>query len=200
MKSVAFITPIAKQLGIDLNAEDWTFKMLTSRGKPLPSPPKTDLEKDATIVTFGSKSEKVILVTSSDSVTNDVDIPDNTAKKLPNSELVFQILKDQMGDSVSDTKFIVRHLISQVGTVSVIRDAHGSRGIEGSDMGTWTEDDGDIWFRLLGTKNARPAIFMVTDHPAEMKCRGVIKIYTWAQISTSNPFTSMAVVLGDVVK
>lgn len=183
MAAVLHLEPVASRpdFGIDLHANDWTFRMLTSNGQPVPEQ-RVDTEDHATIVTYGSKSQNTFVVTRSDSITNDIDDPGNPAPKLPNSELIFQLLEDQAGDSVADTRFIIRHAINQKGTVAVLKNAHSSKGIAPTDMGTWTVADRDIFFMLLGTRNGRPALFTQTDHPTAMKCKVVIKIYTWAQI------------------
>ena len=64
----------------------------------------------------------------------------------------------------------------------VLKDAHQSKGLTLTDMGTWTAADGDVYRRLLGNRNGRPGVFMLTDHPTAMKCKVVTKVYTWAQI------------------
>ena len=70
----------------------------------------------------------------------------------------------------------------QKGTMAVLRDAHESKGLSLTDMGTWTAANGDVYRRLLGNRNGRPGVFMLTDHPTAMKCKVVSKVYTWAQI------------------
>jgi hypothetical protein len=201
LQAVLWIQGVAAppEIGIDFTASDWTFKALTSKAKPVPKPGGLDKEDDATIAGFVSKSQKTILVTSSDSIDNDPDVP-NT-QKLPNSELIFQILTDQFGDTVADTQFIIEHPVVQAGTITVITAAHAARGIAPEAMATWTVADGDIWLQLLGTRNARPSVFMATDHPNEMRCKTVMKIYTWALCpgATSLGKSSMVLELGNDV-
>lgn len=103
--------------------------MLTSNGQPARQG-QLDDEDLATIVTYGSKSQIAILVTMSDSIDNDIDFPGNPAPKLPNSELIFQLLEEQAGDSVADTHFIIRHAITQRGTLAVLQNAHSSKGTQ----------------------------------------------------------------------
>jgi hypothetical protein len=123
-----------------------------------------DTEADATIFTYGSKPRETIIVTKSDSVKNDTPDPANPdVPKLPNSELISQLLQEQAGDDVSDTRFIIRHAIIQPGTLA-LTDAHESKGLTPTDMGTWTAADGDIYRMLLGTRSGRPGVFMLTDH------------------------------------
>ncbi|TVY84251.1 hypothetical protein LSUE1_G001352 [Lachnellula suecica] len=186
MQALLHVEPIVTppEIGIDLSAEDWTFRMLTSKGKSPPADNKPDSDEDqATIVTYGSKSQKTIIVAKSNSVENDVDpqIP-NPPKVLPNSELTFQLLQQQAGDAVSDTRLIIRHAINQKGTLAVMEDAHETKGLALTDLGTWTADDGDIFRRLLGNRNGRPSVFMLSDHPTAMKCKVVTRVFTWARI------------------
>ncbi|PMD12625.1 hypothetical protein NA56DRAFT_545958, partial [Hyaloscypha hepaticicola] len=108
--------------------------------------------------------------------------PTPDSHKLPNSELIFQLLQQQAGDAVSDTQYIIRHAITQKGTLAVLNNVHDSKGIGRSDMGTWTQTDGAVFRRLLGTRNGRPGVFMMTDHAPDMKCKVVIRLYTWAAI------------------
>lgn len=204
MGAVLHLEPITAppEIGIDLEASDWTFRMLTSRGKPLPKVGKVDFETDATIVTYGSQSQKILLVTFADSVQNDIDIPGAAGEalmKVPNSDLMFQLLQ-QNGNTVSDTRFIIHHAINQKGTQAVLKDAHESKGLALTDMGTWTATDGDVFQRLLGTRNGRPAVYMVTDHPTAMKCKTVTKVFTWANIpGDSTGLGAMVTELGKVV-
>ena len=126
--------------------------MLTAKGQPLPGN-KVDIEEDATIVTYGSKSQKTIIVAKYDSVTNDIpDSANPNAPKFPNSELTFQLLQQQAGDAVSDTRLFIHHAIEQPGTLAVLKDAHQSKDLA------------------------------LTDHPTAMKCKVVTTVYTWAQI------------------
>jgi hypothetical protein len=92
--------------------------------------------------------------------------------KLPNSELMFQISKQQF-DSVSDVQFVIRHPINQKRTVAMMTAAHASKSIKPTDMASWAVSDGDMFFSLLGIKNVRPTVFMS-------------KIFTWAQLPSSN--------------
>jgi hypothetical protein len=74
-------------------------------------------------------------VTKSNSVTNDIPDPANPdAPKFPSSELIFQLLQEQAGDDVSDTCFIIRHAITQKGTLAVLTDAMNRRA---SRQRTW---------------------------------------------------------------
>jgi hypothetical protein len=203
LAAVLYIEPIVAppEINVELKAPDWVFHMLTSKG--MPPPVETiggrtlDTEEKSTIATFSSKSQKSILVTFSDSVENDVDVPGIVTPKLPNSELIFQISKEQF-DSVADVQFVIRHPISQQGTVAVMQAAHDSKSIAPTDMATWTVSDGGVFFRLLGTKNGRPIAFMSADHPVDLKCRVVTKIFTWAQLPTSprQNFGAMVLQLG----
>jgi hypothetical protein len=181
MSALLHIQPIADALKIDLRASDWGFRMLTNKGIPEPETGE-DSEDSATIVTYGSKAQKAIIVARADSIRNDEIDPTPDSYKLPNSELMFQLLQQQAGDAVSDTKYIIRHAIDQKGTKSVLNAAHDSKGIKPSDMGTWTQTDGAVFRRLLGTRNGRPGAFMTTDHAPDMKCKVVIRLYTWAAI------------------
>jgi hypothetical protein len=62
-------------------------------GQPLPGN-RLDIEDNATIVAYGSKSPKTIIVAKSESVKNDIPDPANpNAPKLPNSEPIFQHLR-----------------------------------------------------------------------------------------------------------
>jgi len=65
-------------------------------------------------------------------------------------------------------------------------------------MGTWTADDGDVFRRLIGTRNGRLAVFMATDHVDDMKCKGVTTIYTWAKMpgDVVNKYGAMVMELG----
>jgi hypothetical protein len=182
MAFLLYLDDIAKSpgIGIDLKAEDWTYDRLISKGHE----DNIDTEEeDATLVTYGSKSQKTIIVYMADSVDNDIPALDNpTAQQLPNSELTFQLLQRQAGDEVSDTRLIIHHPINQKGTRAVLADAHQSKGIAPDAMGTWTAADGDVFRNILGTRNGRPGVFLLTDHPTAMKCKIVSKIYTWARI------------------
>jgi len=61
--------------------------MLTAKGQPLLGN-KVDIKEGVTIVTYGSKSQKTIIMTKYDSVTNDIPNPANpNTLKLLNSEL-----------------------------------------------------------------------------------------------------------------
>jgi hypothetical protein len=82
MPALLHIQPLADALNIDLHASDWTFRILTAKGQPVPST-GIDLEGPATIVTYGSKAQKIIIVAKSDSIEND--IPEPTK---PNSQKV----------------------------------------------------------------------------------------------------------------
>jgi hypothetical protein len=204
MAAVLWISGVATrpEIGIDLTAPDWTYMQLTNRARPVPEQGDLDPEGKSAIATYVSKSQKTILVTFSNSKNLDPDIPGT--QKLPNSEKIFQILQGQFGDSVADTRFIIRHPLVQKGSISVITGAHLSRGIDLWDMATWTPADGDIWFQLLGTRNGRPTAFMLTDHPDEMHCKTVVKIYTWARSPGSLPLgfpkSTMVMELGNDVE
>lgn len=199
MAAVLHLEPIAAppEIGIDLNAGDWGFRLLTAKGKPKPAEGNDD-EEDATIVTYCSPSQKTMIVYKSDSIENDIPDPANPdAPKLPNSELMFQLLQQQTGDAVSDTRLIIRHAITQKGTLAVLKDAHDSKGLALTDMGTWTANDGEVFRRLLGNRNGRPGVFMLTDHPTAMKCKVVTKVYTWAQIpGDEKNYGAMAMEIG----
>jgi len=70
--------------------------MLTAKGQPIPDT-RIDDEGHATIVTYGSQSQKSIIVTYSNSIENDIPEAANLgAAKLPNSELIFQLLQQQV--------------------------------------------------------------------------------------------------------
>jgi hypothetical protein len=66
--------------------------------------------------------------------------------------------------------------------MAVLRDAHESKGLALTDMGTWTAADGEVYRMLLGNRNGRPGVFMLTDHPTAIKCKVVTRVFTWAQI------------------
>lgn len=168
--------------------------MLTAKGQDLPA--GGDIEDHATIVTYGSASQRAIIVTKSDTVTNDIAADASNGDKIPNSELVFRLLQQQAGDAIAETRFIIRHAITQKGTMAVIEAAHASKGITGDAMGTFTADDLDVFKSLLGTRNGRPGVFMVTDHPTAMNCRVVIRIFTWAQIPGDAAHGAMVMELG----
>jgi hypothetical protein len=136
MAALLHIQPIADALKIDLRAGDWGYRMLTHKGIPAPETNEGDSEDSATIVTYVSKAQKAIIVAKSNSRKNDKIDPTLDFHKLPNSELIFQLLQQQAGDAVSDTQYIIRHAITQPGTTSVLNDAHDSKGIGRSDMGT----------------------------------------------------------------
>jgi hypothetical protein len=123
-----------------------------------------DLDKYVNLST-----QKPILVTFSESIKNDVDVPGTS--KLPNSKLIIQIAKEHF-DLVGDLQFVIRHPISQKGTVKTMQDAHSAKSIALTDMATWTVSDGAVFLRLLGTRK-------------DMKCKVVTKIFTWAQLPTS---------------
>lgn len=199
MAALLHLEPLVSppEIAIDLNAGDWTFQMLTAKGQAVPD--GGDIEEDATIITYSSVSQKSIIVPKSDSVTNDI-APDGSGDKLPNSELIFQLLQLQSGNAVSDTRFIIRHAITQKGTLSVLKNAHESNGLGDEDMGTWTAANGDVFRQLLGTRNGRPAVFMLTDHPGAMNCKAVIRIFTWAQIpgDPTKPHGAMVMEMGPV--
>jgi hypothetical protein len=196
MGALLHIQPIADALKIDLRAGDWGFRMLTNKGIPEPETGE-DSEDSATIVTYGSKAQKAIIVARADSIKNDNIDPTPDSYKLPNSELIFQLLQQQAGDAVSDTQYIIKHAITQLGTASVLDAAHDSKGIGRSDMGTWTQKDGAVFRQLLGTRNGRPGVFMTTDHAPDMKCKVVIKLYTWAAIpGDSNNYGAIVEELG----
>jgi hypothetical protein len=76
----------------------------------------------------------------------------------------------------------MQHAITQPGTASVLKNAHAAKGIPPDVMATWTAADGDVFKSLLGTKNGRSGVYMLTDHAPEMKCKVVTKINTWAAI------------------
>jgi hypothetical protein len=98
------------------------------------------------------------------------DVPGIVTPKLPNSELIFQISKEQF-DSVADVQFVIHHPINQQGTVAVMQAAHNSKSIAPTNMTTWTVSDGSVFFRLLGTRNGRPIAFMSANHPVDLQCR-----------------------------
>lgn len=103
--------------------------MLTAKGHPMPDK-GSDIEDDAAIVTYGSQSQKTIIVTKPDSIINDIPDPANPdVPTVPNSELMFQLLQQQAGDAVSDTRLMIRHAITQKGTMVVLRDAYESKGL-----------------------------------------------------------------------
>ena len=64
----------------------------------------------------------------------------------------------------------------------MLKNAHLSKGLKPDEMATWTAADGDIFWSLLGTKNGRSGVYMLTDHAPEMKCKVVTKIHAWAAI------------------
>jgi hypothetical protein len=187
MPQVLYAQDMADNLGIDLQADDWTFTMLTSNGKPKP-PAGLDLETDSTITTFYSKSQKTIMVTFSDSVNNDIDVPGT--QKLPNSELIYQIVGK---DDFPSLKYIWRHPIANKGTVQMIQQAYQTKNFALGEITTWTTADGDVWYIFLGTRNGRPAVFISTDHPSVMRCLGVIMIHTQGQISSATTGTASMV-------
>ncbi len=76
MPALLHIQPLADDLKIDLHASDWTFRMLTAKGQPVPDG-GIDFEPLATIVTYGSKAQKIFIVTKSDSINNDIREPTN---------------------------------------------------------------------------------------------------------------------------
>jgi hypothetical protein len=91
-------------------------------------------EVQSTIATFSSKS-KVDSGHFPNSITNDVEVPRAATLKLPNSELLFQNSK-QPFDLVADVQFVIRHPISQNGTVAMMKEAHASKSIEPTEMAT----------------------------------------------------------------
>jgi hypothetical protein len=118
---------------------------------------------------------------------NDLDVVGT--KVLPNSELTFQILGKE---EAANLKYIWHHPIANQGTIKMIKEAHESKQLPLDQVATWTPADGDVFYKLLGTRNGRPAVFMSADHPGVMRCRGVTKIHTTGQISKDKPGVDLA--------
>ncbi|KAF2664829.1 hypothetical protein BT63DRAFT_459441 [Microthyrium microscopicum] len=193
MAHVLYTKTMADHFNLDMNAQDWQFLSLTSKGKPQIDG-TVDTEKASTITLFQSKTEKISLVTFSDSKKNDLDVPGTN--KLPNSELIYQLWGKE---DISKLQYLWRHPIAQAGSVKMIQEAHQSKNIPFDQIATWTPADGDTWFKLLGTRNGRPGLFLATDHPGDMKCRGVVKIYTLGEVSSYlKTEASLMMELGDL--